>query len=425
MKSQEGQIPPFDFMDLDFFASQDPHQVWHALRLHAPVYWHEKQGQAGFWLVTKHADVILVSHDSKTFVSQRGVGPPCPSDSIVPANACLRPEAARRALNLLDPPDHTKMRRIFSSAFTPRAVSRWEPTVRGLGNRVLEQIAHAGSADFVQDFAMRVPLAVLGTVMGIPQDDWPLLAKWTADRAPDYSSDPGRDESEHRMASDLALEELSRYLWKLFTMRQREPREDIISELVVLKKQGQLTESEVMWFCLLLVGAGHETTCNALSGGIVAMLEHRDQLRTLSKNPSLLDKAVEEVLRWTSPIVFFSRFVTRDTMLRGQRIRSGQRVFLVYPSANRDEEVFECPNRFDISREPNDHVALGAGNHFCLGAALARLQLRTLMPLVFARFPTIDFLGQPQRLRSNFSAGYSRLPIQYSTQDEERKSRNL
>lgn len=409
MTRLSAQLPAFDFTDLDLFAAGHPHHIWRALRAQAPVYWHERPGQPGFWLVTKHADVLRVSRDTRTFVSQRGVGLPGPTDWEAPPD--MRAPPAKRFLDLLDPPDHTRMRRIVSRAFTPQAVARLEPTVRDLGIQVLDQIVSHGSADFVQDFAAQVPLAVLSALMGLPQDNWQRLAVWTQMQAPDYSS--SQTKPERVVAANAALDELTEYLRDIFCARKQEPRDDLISHLLMLAGQDQLTEDEVMWFCLLLVGAGHETTGSALSGGVVALLKHREQLLRLTRDPSLLDTAVEEIFRWTSPVVFFSRFVVRDTTLQDRQIHAGQRVLTLFPSANYDEEVFEHPDHFDIGREPNDHVAFGAGNHFCLGAALARLQLRTLIPLVFERLPQLELAGTPEHLRSNFIAGYSRIPIRF------------
>jgi cytochrome P450 len=405
------QLPAFDFMDLDFFAQGEPHHVWKELRTQAPVFWHQKPGRTGFWLLTKHADVVAVSRDAATFVSQRGVGPPSPGDLVASPDVRLRPE--RRVLNLLDPPDHTRMRRIVGGAFSPNALARLEPPVRDFGARVLDEIAPRGRVDFVQDVAARFTLAVLSALMGIPHEDWQRLAQWTADRAPEYASDRHENEAERATAAALALEELGRYLRDLFDARRQEPCEDLISELLALEEQRLLSGDEILWFCLLLVGAGHETVRDALCGGVVALLEHRDQWLRLADDPSLLDKAVEEILRWPSPIIHFGRFVTRDTTIRGQPVRAGQRVLMLYPSANRDEDVFADPDRFDLGRDPNDHVAFGTGHHFCLGASLARLQLRTMIPLVFERLPELELAAAPERLRSNFNAGYARMPVRF------------
>lgn len=402
-----GQPPEFDFTDLELFADGHPHGVWRALRAHAPVYWHQKPGHVGFWLVTKHADVIRVLRDTRTFISQRGVDLPGPTDCAAPPEVSLQP--TERFLNLLDPPDHTRMRRILSHAFTPHAVAPLETLIRDLGIQALNDLASKGSADFVQDFAARLPLAVLSTLMGLPQEDWRRLALWTEMQSPEYSSSP--PEPERVLAAKAAFDELTEYLRGIFRARKQEPRDDLISHLLMLAGQGQLTEDEVMWFCLLLLGAGHETTRSALSSGVVALLEHPEQLLRLKRHPPLLETAVEEVLRWTSPVIFFSRFVVRDTRLRDCQIRAGQRVLTLFPSANYDEEIFESSDRFDIGRQPNDHLAFGAGSHFCLGAPLARLQLRTLIPLVFERLPKLELAAAPEHLRSNFLADYSRIPV--------------
>jgi cholest-4-en-3-one 26-monooxygenase len=402
-------IPSFDFLDLDLFAAGHPHHLWQALRLHAPVYWHQKSGRAGFWLITKHADVVTVSRDSSTFSSHRGVGLPGPEDSSAPPDEYL--PVKEPFLDLLDPPDHTRMRRLFSRLFTPQALKSLEVVVRHFGNEALDRMTAHGRADLVTDFARRVPLAVLSWFMGLPQDDWRRLAEWTELQTPDFSSD--QIDPERAAASAAGLDELSTYLSQVIRDHEREPRGDLIGQLLMLEGDGQLTHADVMRFCLLLIGVGHETTREALCGGMVALLEHSEQLLRLRRDPSLVDTMVEEILRWTSPVVFFGRFVTRDATLSDQKISAGERVITVFPAANFDEEVFAAPNQFDVGREPNDHVAFGAGHHFCLGAALARLQLRTLIPLVFERLPKVELAGTPQRTRSNFLIGYSHVPIRF------------
>lgn len=397
-------IPEFDFMDLDLFSSDRTHQIWKILRAEAPLYWHERPRRTGFWLATKHADVVRVSQDTETFTSQRGVGPPDAKD--------LPPGAQARPLNLLDPPDHARLRRLVSRAFGPRTVTRFGPVVRSTSARVLNEISPWGSADFVRDFAMRVPLEVLGELMGLPREDLPQLAKWTMRRSPDYSVPGGTGTSDS--AATRALTELTDYLCRLFVERRRKPRHDLVSELLTYEAKGQLGEADVLWFCLLLIGAGHETVRDALAGGVAALLKHRDQLVRLRNSPSLIDTAVEEILRWTSPIIFFGRCVARDTILREMPLRTGQRVLMIYPSANRDEEVFAQADRFDIGRQPNNHLAFGVGSHSCLGGTLARLQLRMIIPLVLKRLPKLELAGTPDRLHSNFNAGYSRMPIRFT-----------
>lgn len=402
-------IPSFDFMDLDLFAAGHPHHIWEALRAHAPVYWHQRPGHPAFWLITKHADVLTVMRDAKTFCSHRGVGLPGPEDWAAPADVDL--PVKEPFLDLLDPPDHTRMRRLFSPLFTPRALKSLEVIVRRFGNEALDKMTAHRRADFVTDFAKRVPLAVLSWFMGLPQDDWPQLAEWTALQTPDFSSSPV--DPERAAASAAGLDDLSCYLSQVISDHKREPRDDLISQLLMLEDGGRLTHGDVMRFCLLMIGVGHETTREALSGAMVVLLEHSEQLLRLRRDPSLIDTMVEEILRWTSPVVFFGRFVTHDTSLSGQKISAGERVITIFPAANFDEEVFAAPNQFDIGRAPNEHVAFGAGHHFCLGAALARLQLRTLIPLIFERLPGVELAGTPQSTRSNLLVGYSHVPIRF------------
>jgi cholest-4-en-3-one 26-monooxygenase len=398
----------FDFMDEDWFATGDPDAVWRELRTHDPVHWHEPRGMPPFWLVMKHADVVHISRDGETFVCERGTGPASPADGSAPPNERLPPHQRGRTLNQLDPPDHTLMRRLVSRAFTPKTVLRLEPIVMSCADEVLTSFARSRGGDFVSRVATQLPLAVLSALMGFPSEDWQRLADWTRDMAREDPAGVSRSDEEREMAANIARAELIRYLRDLVSARRASPRDDLVSELCSIEEQGKLDDTEIMWFCILLVNAGHDTTRNALAGGVHALLERPEEKARLAEN---VETAVEEVLRWTSPIVFFGRFATRDTELRGRTIRAGQRIVMLYPSANRDEEIFAEPDRFDVRRAPNDHVAFGVGRHSCLGAALARLQLRVLLPLVFERLPELRLGGTPERLRSNFSAGFNHLPL--------------
>lgn len=390
-------------MDPRLFASPGRDKIWRALRTYEPIYWHQKAARAGFWLITRHADVVNISRNTEIFVSRYGIGFPEACDAIDSPSARLQKKPSRGVLNLLDPPDHASIRRLLGNSLAARAVARLEPFVHAATIRLVEEIAKKGSVDFVSTLSAPLPLIVLSELMGVPKRDRAWIASLTAMRTPRY----GTTSDEFQ----LALAELLRYFGNLIRQRRENPRDDLISELLTTVKSEDFTDSELAWFCLLLTDAGHETIRDALSGGLVALLEFPDERHKLIESPSLLESAVEEILRWTSPVTFFGRLIVHDVRLGSQLLCAGQRVIMVYPSANSDEHIFEQPERFDISRAPNPHLAFGSGRHFCLGAALARLQLRTVLPLVLERLPKLKLAGAPTWLGSCFSRGYSHVPI--------------
>jgi cytochrome P450 len=363
----------------------------------------------GFWSVTKYADVIAVSRDTTTYSSRRGISMMVDPENPTPASG------AGKMLITIDPPQHVRLRRLVNKGFTPRMVAQLEPSVREITNRIIDEVAPRGGCDFVTAIAALLPLGVICAMMGVPREDWGLLFALTnrvlGSDDPEYQTVAG----DGRETANQGLREMFGYFVRLVTERREERRDDLISVLTGAEIDGEsLTDEEILYFCYLLILAGNETTRNAISGGMLALFEHPAERARLASDAALLPTAVEEILRWTSPVMHMARYVTRDTELRGQHIRAGERVLMWYPSANRDAEVFSNADRFDVGRTPNEHIAFGLGEHFCLGAGLARQELRVMFETLLARLPDIALAGPVERLRSGFIGGIKHMPVRFT-----------
>ena len=402
-----------DLADNDNFVDDVPWAMFDLLRREAPVYWHPEKRGSGFWAVTKHADLVAVHRDTKTFSSEIGAT----------ALEELSPEQieARKSMLDMDPPRHTRLRSIVNRQFTPRAVAAYELLLRELSREILDRALSRGEFDYLTDVAAVLPIRVLAEILGVPPADHDRLVEW-GDRMigntdPEYT-DVLLDSEESEKYKMLpfrspAAVELFEYGHRLAAERREDPRDDIVTRLALAEIDGErLTEREFDTMFLLLVVAGNETTRQAIAHGTHALIEHPDQLARLREDFSLLPTATEEILRWSSPVMHFRRTATVDTDLRGQRIRAGDKVVTWYISANRDEDVFDDPYAFDIERHPNDHVTFGKGGpHFCLGAHLARLEIRVLFEELLPRIRTIELAGPVARLRSNFTNGIKHMPV--------------
>lgn len=405
------KLASIDLTDLDLFVHGDPHAAWKLMRAQAPVYWHERAPGPAFWSITRYEDALKVYHDPATYSSERGMALSFAHN--------LPPEAQTgfgQMLILTDPPRHTKMRQIINRRFTPRAIAPYHPHVRKIAADIIDRVAGAGRCDFVVDVAAKLPTAVICEMMGIPPADWELMFAIAnmsiGSEDPEYQD--GRSADETGRQAEL---EAFGYFSRLVEQRRQSPGEDLVSALVFGEIEGEkLTDMEVLFNCFLLIIGGQETTRNATSGGLLALLEHPGEHARLRRDPALLPTAIEEVLRWTSPITHLMRTARRDGELGGHRIRGGERVVVWNASANRDEEVFADPYRFDISRRPNDHLAFGHGEHFCIGANLARLELSVMVEELMRRLPDIELADEPERLRSNLVAGIKHMPVRFSAQ---------
>jgi cholest-4-en-3-one 26-monooxygenase len=312
----------------------------------------------------------------------------------------------------MDPPMHTRYRLLVNKGFTPRMVGRLEEQVRVLAGEIVDAVAGKGECDFVTDIAAELPLQVIAEIMGVPQEDRHLVFDWSNRMV-------GSEDPEYQHTEDGAMEastELYAYAHELAAKRRASPQDDIISVLLQSEVNGEkLSELEFDLFFLLLAVAGNETTRNLIAHGMLALIEHPDQRARLLADPSLLPSGIEEMLRWGTPVMHFRRTAQRDIEILGQPVAEGQKVVIWYISANRDETVFPDPFRFDVGRSPNEHISFGGGGpHFCLGANLARLEIRVIFDEVLRRLPDMELAGPVQRLRSNFINGIKHMPVAFS-----------
>ncbi len=390
------QIP--NLLDAAAFAGGPPYELFRRMRAEAPVCWHESRA-GGFWAITKHADVMAISRDSELFSSaRRGYMPGFDGDPI-------GVEQARLMLLGMDPPAHTRLRGIVNKGFTPRRVSQLEPHIRALCRQIIDAVLPRGECDFVIDIAGELPSYLIAELVGIPLDDGRKLYELT-----ERMHESGKPES-----TLAAAQEMFAYSAGIRRTKRERPGNDLASVLLAAEVDGEkLSDLEFDLFFMLLINAGGDTTRNLVASGTQALMDHPDQLAALRADRALLPGAIEEMLRFCTPVVQFQRTATRDTELRGTKIREGDAVVIFYPSANRDEEVFAEPERFDVRRSPNPHVAFGGGGaHFCLGASLARLEVRCLFDEILDRVHELAPAGPVERLHSWFINGPRRMPVRF------------
>jgi cholest-4-en-3-one 26-monooxygenase len=401
------QLDDIDLLDRDVFARGVPHDWFTYLRAEHPVYRHPEPHGPGFWVVTKHADVRAIGRDPGTYSSDQDRG------GITPLEDPETPTAdpGIKVLIAMDPPEHTRFRKLVSHGFTPRMINALEPRIREMAVRIVDQAVAQGTCDFVTDVAALLPVEVIAELIGVPPEDRHKLFEWTNSMV--GADDPEFATGENQMYEAMA--EMFVYVEELSSRRRAEPRDDIMSELLAAEVDGdKLTDLELNAFFLFLSSAGNETTRNAAAHGLSAFLDNPAEYDKLVQDPEgLARSATEEILRWASPVMYLRRNVTTDTELRGQSLKAGDKVGVWYVSANRDEDVFDDPFRFDIERQPNDHIAFGGGGpHFCLGASLARMELRVLFEELARRVPVLESLGPAAPLRSNIVAGIKHLPVE-------------
>jgi cytochrome P450 len=382
------------------FYAEDPHPVFARLRAESPVYWCD-EGQ--FWALTKYEDVRRVGSNPGLFSSLRGTLIP---DGLARDSGGPHMPGATHLIRS-DPPQHTEMRRIVSRSFTPRSVDRLEQQVRSIGDDVLDRIDGGTVGNAVAAISAPLTTFVIAELMGVPRDRWTEFWRWTDSAI--MQVDAGRDDPAHQ----AGVAELLAFFGELCEERRQRPGDDIVSELVAGRVGGQpLNELDLLTYCKLLLAAGTETTRNLVTAGIRLLGEHPDQRRLLIEQPELLPAAVEEMLRHASPVLAFGRTATEPTEIRGQTIGAGEFVVMLYPSANRDEEVWEVPDRFDVARtDPVPHVAFGFGPHVCLGAPLARMEARVIFEQLLRTFPDYEVVGPPVRHGSTLVAMVTELPV--------------
>jgi cholest-4-en-3-one 26-monooxygenase len=402
-------LDEIDFWDLDMFEFGDPHAAWKLLREQAPVWWHDREGGERFWSITRYDDCHAVHSDPTRFSSER-------DGIMIRTNEQLQNDWAGslgfKPMIHTDPPRHAPLRKAISHNFTPRAIARLEDQLRGYATKCLDEAADRREVDFVHDIAHRIPAAIAFALMGVPEERWDRLAE--LEHMTVTSSDPEftHGKAAHEAAAAASME-LFGYWAELIQHRMKEPADDLLSQLLAADVEGhRLPWEQVVAEAGLLLAGGLDTTRAAASaGGMLPLLERPDQLRDLQANPSLLPTAVEEFVRWASPITSEARTVMRDTELRGEQLREGDRVVMWSPSCNRDEAQFDEPFRFDIRRQSNRHLAFAYGEHYCLGVHLARLTLKVEFQELLRRFTSFELAGDPARVRSNFVGGLKHLPV--------------
>jgi len=404
-----------DLTSHDTFVRAVPHATFARLRRDEPVAWVEEADGQGFWALTKHVDISMVSRDFGRFTASRGIRIEQMSQDEL---------EARRTMMEFDPPEHARLRRLVQPGFTPKVVATYEAAFRILAGQVLDAVLPIGEFDFVTEISRQLPIRLLCRLLGVPESDAGKMVAWgdqmISNADPEYTPVviDKVDTEVYRLLpfrSPAALE-VFRYAEEVAIERRNNPQDDIITVLLTAEPDGApLTDLEFKNFFTLMMVAGNETTRHTISHGLTYLVDHPDQMEQLKLDPKRLSvSATEEILRASSVTMHFRRTATEDVEMRGTRINAGDRVVMWYPSANYDEEVFENPFRFDIRREPNDHLTFGTGRHVCLGASLARLEVRVVFEELLKRVAAIEMTGAPDRLRSNFINGIKHLPVRVS-----------
>ena len=393
-----------DIASHDAYVNGVPWEQFARLRAEAPVFKHRKvepeQPDRGFWVISRHADCVKVNRQWESFSSQR-------KGTMIGED---RPdlEVARMMLDL-DPPEHTRLRTLVNRGFTPKVIRSMDGHFCEVTQKIIAEAVAKGTFDFVTEIAAELPLIAIAELLGVPHEDRHNLFKWS-------NTMVGSNDPEYADSADMAqsaMTELYMYANELAAARKIEPRQDIVTTLLEADGDQQLSEHEFDLFILLLSVAGNETTRNATSQGVLAFIEHPDQWQLLKSDPAkYIDGAIEEVLRFGTPVMHFRRTATSDLELGGELIKQGDAVVMYYISADRDESVFTDPEKFDITRSPNPHLAFGGGGpHHCLGVALARLEMRIMFEQMLEQIDHFELAAPPARLRSNFIHGLKHLQV--------------
>ncbi len=377
----------------DFYAG-DPYPAYRELRATAPVCWNDV---TNFWALLKYEDIRFVSSNPAMFSSTKGISIPDPAmpNPVQPGN-----------LIFTDPPRHRQLRKLINTGFTRRRVAVLELKIREIVRGILDSIEPGSVHEFAEEIAAPLPTRMIADLIGAPPDDWEQFRTWS-------DAATGTADPEIELDSLVAMGQLFEYFQKLIAARRTQPRNDLLSVLADAEIDGdRLTDEDLLNFAFLLLVAGNETTRNLIALGTLALIAHPDQHRLLVEDPSLIPGAVEEMLRWNSPVVHMARTATVDVEIRGQRIAEGDVVVMLYGSANRDEDVFGCDSEeFKVTRHPNPHIAFGCGEHSCVGAQLARLEATVMFEELLRRFPRLELVGAVDRMRATMVPGVKRMPV--------------
>jgi cytochrome P450 len=393
-------IAAVDIYSPDVYVDGPPHAIFDELRRRSPVVWQDMPDEPGYWAVLGHAELVQVARQPNLFSASEG--------GVVLEN--LEPEQLemmRHMLLAMDPPRHVEFRRPLADHFKGRVIGALEGRIRDICRGLMSAAAERGEVEFVHDVTAGLPSRVIGELMGLPEPDWPFI-HGLAERCTS-----GQDDELNPADATSASVEMAMYAIELAGRRRdEEPGDDLTSLLLAADFGGEpMTDVDFGSFFVQLVTAGNDTTKTMLSSGLLALLQHPDQLAEVRTDPSLVAGAVEEILRWANPLHYFRRTATAATELGGVAIGEGDKVAMVYTAANRDPAVFDEPHRFDIHRDPNPHLSFGIGEHFCLGVHLARLEGRVFFEELFAHFDTIELIGEPVRVRSNLNNALKSLPV--------------
>ncbi len=398
-------VAPVDLSDSRSYVAGVPHAWLAYLRHHDPVHWQDEPGGPGFWAVTRYDDCVTVNRDYERFSSATRGTMPFELDED---------EIAQQGLMMLnmDPPLHTRYRRLVNKGFTPRMVRDLEESIHRSTDAIIDEVIEAGRADFVTQISAELPLQVIAELLGVPADDRHRMFEWSNRMV-------GNEDPEYQGQTELALTsamELYAYAAELFAKKRIDPHADLMSALTTVEIDGEhLSDLELELFFLLLTVAGNETTRNLMSGAMHAFFQYPEQWQRLLADRSLLPSAVDEMLRFVTPVMNFRRTAVVDTELSGTKIAAGDKVVFFHASANRDEEVFTDPGTFDVGRSPNPHIAFGGGGpHFCLGTNLARMEIRVMFEHLLDRMPDIRLDGEVQRLQSQFINGVKHIPVAFT-----------
>jgi cytochrome P450 len=402
-----------DITDPDVYRSGVPHATFDRLRRDDPVSWWEERDGSGFWAITRYRDIVELNRDFRTFTSRRGIRLEEMDEEEL---------EARKTMMEMDPPEHTRLRRLVQGGFTRRMVASYEQAIRTLAVDLLDEVLPRRRFDFTVDVARQLPLRMLGRLLGAPEEDYDWLVMHgdamignTDPEFTEYVVDQ-TDTEAYRLLPFRSPSgvELFEYGQRLADARRAEPQDDVVTQMLAPTMDGEpLTDLEFKNLFTLMVAAGNDTTRYSMAGGLLALLDHPDQLELLRARPELMPSAVEELLRWTSVTMHFRRTATRDVEVHGKRIRQGDKVVLWWISGDFDERQFADPFRLDLTRDPNEHLAFGRGGpHRCIGEWLARLEIRVTLEELLPRLADIQVAGPIERMRSNFISGIKHLPVQ-------------
>ncbi len=391
-----------DIYDPDLYVEGPIHQIFAELRRTEPVYWQDMPGEPGYWAILRHADLCTVAKDPAIFSAEdKGV--------VLEDQPQEQLEQSRNMMLMMDPPRHGDHRRPLVGSFKAKSIGEMEDQVRGICRAILDDVPASGEVEFVHDVAAMLPNQVVGELMGLPPEDGEQIRLWAEEST--SGQDPELAATEEPPPNGMAF--MAMYAMDLAAQRRLAPPRDDLMSLILSGDfgHGPMTDVEFGSFFVQLVVAGNDTTKTMLSSGLQCLLDHPDQMAELRADPSLIPGAVEEILRYANPLHYFRRTALADTVIGGQAIAKGDKIAMIYTSANRDEDVFDRPDEFDIHRSPNPHLSFGIASHFCLGVHLARLEGRVFFEELLSRFPTITQTGPARRIRSNLNNGLKSLPV--------------